>query len=84
MATDSGDNEEIPLDLNLEGDPPLKTLGSGGEAPPGRPKSEDLPFKTVGSEGEVLPKRTLSEDLPLKTLGSGEPDRWRIGSRTAK
>ena len=59
----------------------LKTLGSGGEAPPGRPKSEDLPLKTLGSGGEAPPSRPKSEDLPLKTLGSGEPDRCRIGSR---
>ena len=31
-----------------------KTLGSGGEAPPGRSKSEDLALKTLGSGGEAL------------------------------
>ena len=64
---------------------PLKTLGSGGEAPPRRAKSEDLPLKTLGSGGEAPPSRPKSEDLPLKTLGSGEPDRApdRAGSADA-
>ena len=38
-GSDRGDGSDLPL----------KTLGSGGEAPPRRPKSEDLPLKALGS-----------------------------------
>ena len=67
MATDRGDNEEIPRDLNLEGDLPRC---DNEEIPLDLNLQGDPLLKTLGSGGEAPPRRPKSENLPFKTVGS--------------